>query len=102
MTRSRSVLVWLVALLLSVSFAVPTEDAPETPYDESEALPYESTPVVAIAAPKTVREVPAVGGASQLLRTFLRRLEVHRSGCWAEFPCAVSPSLTILNHSLRC
>jgi hypothetical protein len=67
---------------------------------------YESTPVVSIAAPKTVGEAPTVRvvrvGTSQLLSTFLRRLEVRRSDRWAGVPCTVSPSLIILDHSFRC
>jgi hypothetical protein len=75
---------------------------PETAYDESESLPCESTPVVSIAAPKTVREEPAVrAGASQLSRTSLRSLEV-RSDRWAGLPCTVSHSLIILDHLFRC
>jgi hypothetical protein len=103
MTRSRSALVLLVALVLSVSFAVPAEDVPETAYDESESLPCESTPVVSVATPETVEEAPAVrAGPSQLLRTSLKRLEVRRFDRWAELPCTVSPSLIILEHSFRC
>jgi hypothetical protein len=103
MTQSRSVLVLLVALVLSVSFAVPAEDVPETAYDESESLPCESTPVVSIAASETVEEAPAVrADASQLLRTSLRRVAVRCSDRWAELPCTVSPLLVILDHSFRC
>lgn len=103
MTQSRSVLVLLVALILSVSFAVPAEDVPETAYDDSESLPCESTPVVSIAAPKAVGEAPAVrAGTSQLLRTSLKRLEVRRSECWAGLPCTVSHFLIVLDRSFRC
>ena len=34
-----------VVLAFGLSFAVPAEYIPEIPYDESTALPYESTPV---------------------------------------------------------
>jgi hypothetical protein len=103
MPQSRSVLVLLVALVLSVSFAVPAEDVPETAYDESESLPCESTPAVSIAAPKTVGEAPAVrAGPSQLLRTSLKRLEVRRSDRRAELSCTVSRSLIILDRPFRC
>jgi len=49
---------------LSLSFAVPTEDVPETAYDESESLPYEMTPLLSAdlvpeSAP-TVQVVPMV------------------------------------------
>ena len=103
MTQSRSVLVVLAAFVLSLSFAVPAGDVAETSYDESESLPWESTPVVSIAAPKTVEEAPAVrAGVPQLLRTSQKRLSVRRSDRWAESPCTVSHSLIILNHSFRC
>jgi len=103
MRRASSILVLSVLLGFGVSLAVPAEDVPETAYDESESLPFESTPVVSMAAPKTFEEAPAVrAGASQLLCTSLRTLEVRRSDRWAELPCTVSPSLIILDHSFRC
>ena len=99
----RSVFVLFVALGVSVSFAMPAEDAPETAYDESESLPCESTPVVSVAMPNTIREALAVRvGTSQVLRTSLRRLEVRRSDRRAELACTVSHSLVILDHSVRC
>jgi hypothetical protein len=39
----RAALVLLATLALGLSFAVPAEDVLETPYDESESLPYEMT-----------------------------------------------------------
>jgi hypothetical protein len=102
MTQSRSVHVLLVALVLSVSFAVPAEDVPETAYDESGSLPCEITPVVSVAAHKTVGEAPVLrAGASQLPRTSLRSPEV-RSDRWVGLPCTVSHFLIILDHSFRC
>jgi len=52
MRKPRSVLVLLLLLVFNVSVVVPAEDVPETPYDESEALPYEGTPVFSIAWPR--------------------------------------------------
>lgn len=60
MTWLRSMLVLFVALVLSVSFAVPAEDVPETAYDESESLPWESTPVVSLATPEISAKAPMV------------------------------------------
>jgi len=103
MPRSRSVLVLLLALVLSVSFAVPAEDDPETPYDESESLPYESSPAVSgaeleAAAPAPVGQLRVVRlRRGSLRRTCAQRLE-HRTG-WA-YP--ICDSLTILDHTLRC
>jgi len=37
MSKLRCILVVLAVFALSLSFAVPEEDVPETPYDESEA-----------------------------------------------------------------
>lgn len=50
----RTALVLLAAFALSLSFAVPVEDVPETSYDESEALPYESTPPFSIMEQESV------------------------------------------------
>ena len=59
MTQSRPVVVLLVALVLSVSFAVPAENVPETAYDESESLRCAGTPVIFIAASEAVGEATA-------------------------------------------
>jgi len=59
MPQWRSVFVLLVALVLSVSCAVPAEDMPETAYDESDSLPFEGNPVVSIAEPEAALEAPA-------------------------------------------
>ena len=103
MTQSHSVLVLLVALVLSVSFAVPAEDAPETAYDESESLPCESTPVVSIAAPEnTVKTSTVRPSASRLRFGSLTSSDTQklapRIGC--AYP--TSDSVAILEHSLRC
>ena len=51
MRKPCSILLLCVLLGFGVSLAVPAEDVPETAYDESEALPYEGTPVFSIARP---------------------------------------------------
>ena len=68
MTKSRPALVLLIAVVLGVSVAVPAEDVPETAYDESESLPYESTSVFSSAVPKAVAQAPAVRNRVPLLR----------------------------------
>lgn len=59
MRRRCSILVFCILLGLGVSLTVPAEDVPETGYDESEALPYECTPlfssVVPLAATRTTQ-----------------------------------------------
>lgn len=51
MRRRCSILVACILLGFAVSLAVPAEDVPETAYDESEALPYEGTPLLSILVP---------------------------------------------------
>jgi len=103
MRRLHSVLVVLAALALSLSFAVPAEDVPETPYDESEALPYESTPPFSIMLHESAR-------ALQSALTLAFQLHFHPTARGDEIlaeqsvrtPRPVSGSVTILDHSLRC
>jgi hypothetical protein len=103
MSKLRCILVVMAALALSLSFAVPVEDDPETPYDESEALPYESNPVFSIMLEESARAV-------QLLTTFAFPLHFHPTAKRNEIlakqsartPHPISGSLTILDHSLRC
>ncbi len=52
MRKPRSVLVLLLLLVFGVFVVVPAEDIPETLHDESETLPYESTPLFTIALPQ--------------------------------------------------
>jgi hypothetical protein len=54
MREPRVVLILLVIMSFGLSLMVPAEDVPETPYDESEALPYESTPAFSIVVPHAV------------------------------------------------
>ena len=68
MTKSHPALVLLIAVVLGLSVAVSAEDVPETAYDESESLPYESTSVFSIAVPKAVAPAPAVRNRVPLLR----------------------------------
>lgn len=51
MKKPRSVFVVLLLLGFGLSLAVPTEDVPETAYDESEALPCECTPQYSTTMP---------------------------------------------------
>lgn len=103
MAKSHSVLVLFIALVVSLSFAVPVEDVPETPYDESESLPYESAPVVCIAAPEAIAQSPAVPLRAPRFRLGslepLGARQIVRDTGWANF---ISHSLIILDHSFRC
>ena len=102
MTKSRSTLVLFIALFLSVSFAVPAEDIPETAYDESESLPYENTSLFSITVPEAVAEAPAVRTRVALLHLNSLRLGTQRLDHRTGSPYPISDSLTILDHSLRC
>jgi hypothetical protein len=62
MRRPCFILILFVLLGFGLSLPVPAEDVPETAYDESEPLPYESTPpvsiVVRLGAARTTHVVP--------------------------------------------
>lgn len=87
MKKPRSVFVVLLLLGLGVSLAVPTEDVPETAYDESEALPCECTPqcstMMLLAAVRTTRSLlnpfhRDVQSLSTYCRTHGRDIGAHR------------------------
>jgi len=102
MRRASFIVVLFVLLAFGVSLAAPAEDVPETAYDESEALPYEGTPLFSSAAPKTAAAAPTV------LTVASPRCSDPAAGCEPyQKPRAgaghtVSDSLTVLNCSLRC
>ena len=50
-TKPRFAIVFLMILTLGLSLGSPAEDLPETGYDESETMPYESTPSTSIVVP---------------------------------------------------
>jgi hypothetical protein len=92
----RSALVLLAGLVLVVSFAVlPAEDVLDAVYDESESLPYESSPVISVAEPEAAAPVRIVQPSVRTANA--QRLE-HRIG-WT---CPTCDSLIILDHTLRC
>ena len=102
MRQSRSILVLSIALVLSLPFAVSTEDVPDTTYDESESLPYETTAVFSIAASETV-----TAASTEPLRALplrgrgFTRLSTRRPGSATGAVYSVCDSLTILDHCLR-
>lgn len=110
-------LVFLAAVVLTLSFAVPAEDVPETPYDESASLPYVSAPVVSLTVPELIAKAPEVSSAvpesvaegpaarpraSRLRLGFVRRPGAQPCDRGTRWAYPVSDSLTILDHSLRC
>ncbi len=93
----------LVLLAFGMSLAVPAEDVPETPYDESEGQPYESTPAFSgVALQASARIAKAELSCDPLLRcaSLTKRCKRRRES--DARPYWVPDSLTILNHSLRC
>ena len=58
MRTPRSAIVLLLLLGFGVSLAVPAQDLPDTAYDESETLPYESTPLFSIVVPLVAAWTP--------------------------------------------
>jgi hypothetical protein len=98
----RSAVVIIVALALSMSFAVPAENVPETAYDESEPLPYEMTSLFSIRQQESARvphlalrlEFPLQFHSRARRKMFAERLE--------RTPRPTGGSVVILDHSLRC
>ena len=103
MSQLHRILVVLAALTLCLSFAVPAEDDPETFYDESESVPYESTPLFSVMLQDSARDLQSVLISALLPRVnpTARRDEVLAEQ-WARTPHPTYRSVTILDHSLRC
>lgn len=95
------VLIVFVLLGFGASVVVPAEDVPDTAYDESEALPYESTSVFSIAAPKAL--APDGHAVVAMLRFgSLRTPATQRFDQRIDSSYPIGDSLTIRDHSLRC
>jgi len=103
MRKPRSVLVLLLLLVFGVSVVLPAEDVPETPYDESEALPYARTPLFSIALPQPSGRIAkaelSCDSAFRFNPSARCRNRSHEN--YPESYC-VPFSLTIIDHSLRC
>jgi hypothetical protein len=98
MRDSRSILVLLVAFLFGLSFAVPAEDVPDTPYDESEVLPYESAPLIVI----DIASPTALNSHYGFHAFFVNKGRETHTTSNGRFGCPISESLIILEHLLRC
>jgi len=101
MRGPRSVLVLLLLLMFGVCLVVPAEDVPETPYDESEALPYESTPVFSVAV------LQASGRITKVELSCAFRFVSSTKRCKRR--CEGSPQsrfvfdpVIVLDHAFRC
>jgi len=88
MRRPCSILVLFMLLTFGVSLAVPAKDVPETVYDESEALPYEGTPVFSsvmpLGAARTTQAVPSslhprLGAPSLFAPALVRDSDANRA-----------------------
>ena len=102
MRKSRSALVVLVALVLGLSFTTAAEDIPETPYDESDALPYEITPLFSILHQELIGArhlTPKSMFAAPFHPRFMRQRAISRTEPTPHPGCS---SIVKLNHSLRC
>jgi hypothetical protein len=76
--KPRCAVVLLMILTLGVSLGLPAEDVLDSVYDESEAVPYEGTPLFSIAAPPV---------AARTTQTVLSSLH-HRPSA----PCLFTPA----------
>ena len=87
MRKPRCILVLLVVLGFGLYLAIPAEDVPETAYDESEAVPYESTPLFSIVMPLAPARMtqavpnslhPKLGAPSPLTLAHVRDTDANR------------------------
>lgn len=101
MRKPRPPLVFFVLLFLCLSLALPAEDLMETAYDESEAQPCESTPLVSNVTPKAASATPTVRidqgrqltSPTQLNATRINVTDAHRP---AEAQVALALLCTLL------
>jgi hypothetical protein len=102
MRKPRPPLVLFVLLFLGLSQAVPADDLMETAYDESEAQPCESTPVISNVTAQAASATPTVriaqgrklANPTQVIATHINLTDAHR-------PAAVQVALALL-RTLRC
>ena len=91
-----------VVLVLGSCFAIHAKDLAETPYDESESLPYAMTPLLSAE----VGREPATALRSVLIcRTDSLATPRHASGgagCREQAMHRFAGSVVILDHSFRC
>jgi len=75
----------LIIFVLSLSFAVPIEDASETAYDESESLPFQATAFIAPVAAAPARDGvddPYLGSARDPIPFRIIHKTTPRSTLW--------------------
>ena len=102
-TKTRFAIVFLMILALGLPLGFPAEDIPETAYDESEALPYEGTPLFSIelppvAARKTEKVLSSLNPESGVPSLFAAA-RVHDTGA---HPFAAARTSLKLLCTLRC
>jgi hypothetical protein len=88
MKRPHHKVLFLVFLAMGLLLTVPAEDLAETAYDESEGMPYETTPLISETLPQAAAATtpaapgtPRLQSATPLPRTARRHSgpDVHRS-----------------------
>lgn len=101
--KGRYGIVFFVILTLGVSLAVPPEDLPETAFDESEMLPYETTPsFVQVYGSNCLLVHVRLTRISSPAVPSVTRLTGRCSEPTAQLVQATRDSCIMLNHSLRC
>ena len=103
MRKQHLVLVLLALLGLCASLGFPAEDVLDTTYDESEALPYESTPLYSVVvAQPSARITKGEFSSDSLfgLNSVTQRYDHNRENNTRSH--RVLDSLTILDCSFRC
>jgi len=116
MSRPRCALLFFGVVILTAASAIPAEDLPETPYDESAPLVYMGVRIAPFVAPESVREELVVPGTVSACvtgepaeRFRAPQQRVCLLGTLSAWPLDhivvwnfLRDSLIISNHSLRC
>jgi len=105
-TKPRLAVVFLMILSLGVSLGLPAEDVLDAVYDESEAVPFETIPLLArdtevvkelVTTPQSLLALGLHLGSDSLTSRY--EVRAKRAG----EPLRLIPeSVTILDHCLRC
>jgi len=102
MKKPSCIIILFVLLGFGVSLFVPAEDVPETAYDESEATPYEGTPLFSIAASQASSRITKADSSGSRLHLNTSSRGCNRSRDKKAQSDDIPGLLIILGHSLRC
>ncbi len=97
----RGAFLLLVTSIVSVSFVLSAEDLPETTYDESESMPFKSSPVVSVGPREETAPIPQLH-TLRFCHRHQENMSAHRPERGTAEAHRLFRSIPILDHALRC